>query len=423
MNMNHSRMRSFLQIAGPGLLIAATGVGAGDLAGGAFAGSKLGTAVLWAVLLGAFLKYVVTEGLARWQLATGETLLEGAVKRLGRPVQILFLVYLLIWSYWVGSALINACGVAGAAFFPGLDPTTGKIVFGILHSLAGLVLVWFGNYARFEKTMSLGVGLMFTAVIVTALRMLPSDLSLFSGLLPSIPVYLDGAGRDQGPVWTLALMGGVGGTLTVLSYGYWIREKGRSTVSELKTCRLDLIFAYGVTALFGMAMVVIASQTDLDKQASARLVVVLADRLGETLGPSGRLVFLVGAWAAIFSSLLGVWQAVPYLFADFWRLSRHGAITEAVNVRSRSYRGYLLALSLVPMIGLGYKFVAAQKAYAVMGSLVIPLLSVLLLILNGRKAWVGAHRNRPVTVGVLVLIIFVFMVIGWPALCSSFRPM
>jgi uncharacterized membrane protein len=64
---------------GPGLLLAATGVGAGDLATASFVGGLLGTAVLWAVIFGAFLKFVVTEGLARWQLATGETLIEGAV--------------------------------------------------------------------------------------------------------------------------------------------------------------------------------------------------------------------------------------------------------------------------------------------------------------------------------------------------------
>ena len=67
-----------LAVIGPGLLVAATGVGAGDLATASFTGSLLGTAVLWAVVIGAFLKFVVTEGLARWQLATGETLLWAA---------------------------------------------------------------------------------------------------------------------------------------------------------------------------------------------------------------------------------------------------------------------------------------------------------------------------------------------------------
>ena len=65
---------SFWAILGPGLLLAATGVGGGDLATATFVGGMLGTTVLWAVALGAFMKFVVTEGLARWQLATGETL-------------------------------------------------------------------------------------------------------------------------------------------------------------------------------------------------------------------------------------------------------------------------------------------------------------------------------------------------------------
>ena len=42
-----------LAVIGPGILVAATGVGAGDLATGALAGGKLGVAVLWAVLIGA----------------------------------------------------------------------------------------------------------------------------------------------------------------------------------------------------------------------------------------------------------------------------------------------------------------------------------------------------------------------------------
>ncbi|WP_193427036.1 Nramp family divalent metal transporter, partial [Methyloceanibacter marginalis] len=92
------------------MLLAATGVGAGDLATSSFVGGLLGTAVLWAVVVGAFFKFVVTEGLARFQLATGETLIEGAVARLGRGVVWLFLPYLLLWSFFVGSALMSATG-------------------------------------------------------------------------------------------------------------------------------------------------------------------------------------------------------------------------------------------------------------------------------------------------------------------------
>ena len=52
---------SLLQRVGPGLLIAATGVGAGDLATAGFAGARLGVIVLWAIVFGAAMKFVLNE--------------------------------------------------------------------------------------------------------------------------------------------------------------------------------------------------------------------------------------------------------------------------------------------------------------------------------------------------------------------------
>ena len=94
---------------GPGLLLAATGVGGGDLATGTFVGSLLGTAVLWAVVVGAFMKFVTTEGLARWQLVTGNTFLEGLVDKMGPAVSWVFLPYLLLFFFfcWIRS---DECG-------------------------------------------------------------------------------------------------------------------------------------------------------------------------------------------------------------------------------------------------------------------------------------------------------------------------
>ena len=55
-------------ILGPGFVVAATGVGAGDLIAASVAGRRYGLAVLWIVVVGAALKWVLNDGVARWQL-------------------------------------------------------------------------------------------------------------------------------------------------------------------------------------------------------------------------------------------------------------------------------------------------------------------------------------------------------------------
>jgi Mn2+/Fe2+ NRAMP family transporter len=406
--MSGAKRTGLLAVIGPGLLVAATGVGAGDLATGAFTGNQLGVAVLWAVAVGALVKFVLNEGLARWQLATGETVLEGAMTRFGGAARAVFFVYLVAWSYFVGSALISACGVAGHAMFPVFaDPVHGKVAFGIAHSLVGLALVLAGGFRLFEKVMSVTIAVMFVTVLATAAMVKPDLAAVARGLcMPTIP-QLSGGGLS----WTIALMGGVGGTLTVLCYGYWIREKGRTDSAALRTCRIDLGVGYAATAVFGMAMVVIGSTIQVEGKG-AGLVVALADRLGATLGSTGRWVFLIGAWGALFSSLLGVWQAVPYVFADFWRLVRRGKGDRApVDTRSTPYRVYLFLLAFVPMVGLLGGFRQVQKAYAVFGALFMPLLAASLLVLNGRGAWVGERlRNRPVTSVFLAATVAFFLV-------------
>jgi hypothetical protein len=228
--------------------------------------------------------------------------------------------------------------------------------------------------------------------------------------IPAIP-QLEGGGLG----WTVALMGGVGGTLTVLCYGYWIRETAREGEGALKICRIDLGFAYAATAIFGVAMVIIGSAIPELEGKGAKLVVNLANALQAELGTVGKWAFLVGAWAAIFSSLFGVWQSVPYIFADFLRLVRqsNGSAESIVNTSSWAYRGYLIAIATVPMVGLFVNFVTIQKVYAIFGALFMPMLAFVLLILNGRRKWVGDFRNRPITVVVLIATLAGFLFFGY----------
>jgi Mn2+/Fe2+ NRAMP family transporter len=409
------KLPALLAAIGPGLLVAATGVGAGDLATASIVGANLGLVVLWAALLGSFFKFVVSEGLTRWQLATGKTLLEGCVEQFGLPFRILFITYLIAWSFFVGTALAGACGVATHAMIPIVkDPVNAKIVWGIANSALGLALVWLGGYKLFQRTMKLCIAVMFVTVFYAAIRLVNDWPGVFSGIaLPRIPIEKPDAIRQ-----TIALMGGVGGTLTIICYGYWIRAEGRASLDTLRTCRIDLFTGYLFTGLFGAAMVIIGNRIHVEGEG-ARLVVVLAEALETPLGPIGKWAFLLGAYGAVFSSLLGVWQAVPLIFADFWRM-RSGFVTQAQTAalepleNTRAYTIYLIAIATIPLIGLRYSFKDIQLLYSTIGAYFCPALALALLYLNNRKQLVGPkNTNHPITNLVLLIVLAYFIATAW----------
>jgi Mn2+/Fe2+ NRAMP family transporter len=407
--MSDKRVGLLAAIA-PGILIAATGVGAGDLMTASLGGSAVGLGLIWAAGVGAFLKWFLNEGIARWQMATGTTLLEGWVTRLGRWIQWVFLVYLFIWSVFTGGALVTACGVAGTGLLPITeDVRLSKIIWGIVHSLAGLILVWFGGFKLFEKMMSVCIAVMFVAVTATAILIKPDWTDVGSGLIApftsagKLGLFANNLG------WVLGVLGGVGGTVTLLSYGYWIREEKRTGDTGLSACRLDLALGYAMTALFGMAMIIIGSRVELSKGPLVALS--LAQQLESVMGATGKWIFLVGFWGAVFSSLLGVWQSVPYLFADFRLLQKGTTDAERQNTQftsTRPYRGYLVALALVSLPLLWWEVRKAQLAYAVMGSLFMPLLALTLLIMNNRSRWVGSRFRNGLVTNIVLIATLVF---------------
>ena len=414
--MSSSR-RSLLARFGPGILVAATGIGAGDLITASLAGSEVGLVVVWACVLGALLKWSINEGIARWQLATGSTLIEGWSQRFGPWFTWLFLGYFLIWSFAVCGALASACGIAADGFLRiGGDATTSRILWGSAHSIVGALLVWKGGFKRFERAMTALTAIMVVSVFASAALIviaMPGD-----SLATIIPSELP-RGREQW-IWILGVLGGIGGTVTMLSYGYWIREAGWRGAEGLRTSRLDLVVSYTLAALFGSAMVIIGSRiTGTGKGAAVALQ--LADQLASALGPFAKWTFLAGFWAAVATSLLGVWQGAPYLFADILRVRaakghapdhRHEHV--AALRRSPQYRWFLLAIATIPLVLLWVSVKEVQLVYATLGAAFMPVTALTLLILNNRGAWVGSYRNGMVANALLVatLALFTYLAIA-----------
>ncbi len=396
---------------GPGLLVAATGVGAGDLMTASIAGSKFGLAMIGAVLIGALMKWVLTEGIARWQLATGETLLEGWSRY---HLDKLFLPFLIVWSVAVGAALMSACGVAAHAFLPlGDNETTSRQIWGAAHGIVGAAMVFIGGYKLFERFMTVCIAIMFVAVVVCATRM----LSEAPAAMP-VPDLQDADARK----WFIAVVGGVGGTVTLLSYGYWIREENRRGWEGVRTSRVDLALGYFMAALFGVGMILIARTLPGLEGKGASLAVPLADRVGEHTGAIMRWLFLAGFWGAVFSSLLGVWQSVPYLFADVIRgLDRARRTDRPPLNASWTYRSFVLFLTVAPLPLLSYKVAHIQLLYTLTGVLIVPVLAATLLVLNNHPALMPRRfRSGPALNGLLIITLSFFVWTGWQAVWAKF---
>ncbi|QCX28489.1 Nramp family divalent metal transporter [Nocardioides jishulii] len=376
------------RIIGPGLVVAATGVGAVDLVATLIAGSKYGYALLWCVVLGCVMKVVLVEGAGRFSLASGRTIFEGW-QSLGRLATWYFGIYIVIWGFVYGAAAMAGTGLPLASLFPWMSVTW----WGILSGLAGLALVWFGRYSVVEKVCAVLVGLMFVAMVGAAVLTVPNLPNMLGGLVPTIP-------SGGGIVYVLSLAGGVGGTITLAAYGYWLREKGWVTPRHMKVMRLDNRVAYAVTGIFVLATLIVGAEllysaniaVSTGDKGLLDLSEVLEDRYGQWAGK----VFLVGFWAAAMSSLVGVWNGVSLMFADFVARTRKLAPDHPDGLaHGKYYRAYILWLTFPPMVMMFLgRPVVLILAYGVLGAFFMPFLAITLLYLLNSDRVPDEWRNK-----------------------------
>lgn len=400
-----------LKRIGPGFVTAATGVGTGDLIAALVAGAAFGPTLGWAILLGSIIKFYLTEGMGRFQLATGNTILEGW-HSIGKWATGYFGVYSVIWGFSYGAAAMSTSAIMAVTMFP-IMPLWA---WAVIHGLAGLALVLTGKYQLFEKVMTFLVGVMFVTVVGSAIILLPDIGNILSGFVPRT--------GDSSMLLVLGLLGGVGGTITMASYGYWIREAKWEGKSWMSMMRLDSATGYIITAIFTLSMLIVGAEflfgTGIEINGEEGLV-TLSTMFADEFGNVARWLFLIGAWSAAFSSLLGVWNGVPYLFADFIRMVRKKKSTKPVSEKDPAYRAYLLWLTFPPMLLLFFgKPVSLVIIYGALGALFMPFLAITLLWLLNSKRIGQDFRNGWITNSILVGTILIFAYLGIVELIDLF---
>ncbi|MDG9691475.1 Nramp family divalent metal transporter [Streptomyces mutabilis] len=411
--------KSSWRYIGPGIVVAATGVGAGDLVATLIAGSNFGYTLLWAAVLGCLVKISLAEAAGRWHLSTGRTLFDGWAS-LGRWTTWFFAIYVVVWGFSYGAAAMSSSALPLQALFPGVMDLEW---WGVACGVVGLVFVWFNKYAVFEKVMTVLVGVMFVVTVYLAIRVTPNLGDAFAGLLPVIP---DG---EDSVLNTLGLIGGVGGTITLAAYGYWVNAKGWADTGWMKVMRLDNRVAYITTGVFVVAMLFVGAEllhaANIALSGGGKGLVQLGDILEDEYGTATAKFFLIGFFATSFTSLIGVWHGVSLMFADFvarLRERRAGAavgtadkareIVSGEHERSWPFRVYLLWLTFPPVIllfqGEPFRLVII---YGVLGAAFMPFLALTLIWLLNSSRTPAEWRNGWLSNSVLAVAGLLFLVL------------
>jgi len=414
MTVSPATLRRRLTTIGPGIVLALTILGPSDLVTNAAAGATHGYALIWVFALALLFRFVWLGASAKYVLVTGESLIEGYA-RLGRwmvPVLLLSLVlvrlaYNLMRVVLIGSAIHLIAPL----------PFTGSAqVWAIVFVTFGFVMMVWGGYPwieRFCRALMLALAL---ALLLAAALADPQPLEILRGtFVPSIP---SSAGAYSTILLVTALVGAGAGSLTNVTYSYFLQEKGWHDASDLPRQRFDL--AVGISSLFllSASIQVIAAGTlqgvAVPLESTQDLVQVLSGRLGQ----GGRIILALGLWASAFSGYVAGTSGYGLILTDIGRsyiprLQKSRVVSGGSRTRDSLYRVSVAFWSFAPLYALftSWKPVGFILVSTALVLLVVPLLAWGLLRLTSDRTRMGAHCNNWWTNVMLTGLIVVSLVV------------
>lgn len=339
-----------LRQIGPGLVLAGSIVGTGELIATTGLGAKEGYALLWLILFSCIIKVFVQVELGRHALTHGQTTLE-AFNSLGKPTR------RANWICWCWFAMMLATqaqigamegliGQAATMAFPGISRSiTGSLgvssdaVWASVTTVLAIVLLLSGGYTRVEKITTFLVAAV-TGVTVLAVLALPWSPPPVDFTVASILGGLTLAMPKAGISSAMATFGITGvGASELVAYPYWCLEKGYGKAAGkrngsdawaarargwMRVMQIDawfsmIVFTVGTLAFYILGAAILHARGIVP--AKSEMIRSLS-QMYTSLGSWTETAFLLGAWAVLFKTLYVATAGNSRQTADFLNISK-----------------------------------------------------------------------------------------------------
>ncbi|MFG6279903.1 Nramp family divalent metal transporter [Microbacterium sp. 5K110] len=380
-------------LLGPAMVAGVAYLDPGNVASNMTAGALFGYLLVWVVVLGNVMAWLIQYLSAKLGIVTGESLPQVLGRRLQRP-----------WArraYWLQAELVamatDVAEVIGGAvalhLLFGIPLLWGGAITGVVSIL--LLMVQSRRGARAFETVLIGLLLIIAIGFTAGLFFAPPDpAGVVGGLVP----------RFEGSTSVLLAASILGATImphaiyahSALSRDRFApaeptaaadleRARGLSTARLLRATRWDVTIALAVAGTVNLAILLLAAANLAGVDGTDSLEGAYA-ALRDGLGPVVATLFAVGLLASgLASTSVGAYAGAEIM---------HGLLRVRVPLLARRLVTLIPALII---LGVGVDPTLALVLSQVVLSFGIPFALVPLVALTARRDVLGIHRNRAVT--------------------------
>lgn len=364
-----------VQKLGPGLITAALIFGPGSLTVTTKLGAGFGFKLLWVIPLLIVFMVAYTGMASRVGLSLGVSPMDHIRRKYGRLSAILLGLGMLgiTGSFQAG----NAIG-AGLAFAELTGTSTA--VWVIFFALLAIGLLFFRSFYKILEKIMIGLVLLMLASFFLTLLLSQPNLSLMlRGFIPSLP-----SGSE---LLTIALVASSFSTVAAFYQAYLVQEKGWKQSDYAVAMRESRNGILVLGALSGMIMIVAAAilhEANIEVKAASDLGLALEPLFGRF----ATVAFMVGFFAASFSSLIGNATIGGALIADAFGLGR--------SLSSWQVRGCIVGVivfgSAIALLygGLPLQLIVFAQALTI---LIAPAAAIFILLMANDKGVMTSSTN------------------------------
>jgi manganese transport protein len=419
-----------LKRIGPGMILAASIVGSGELIATTTLGAKVGYTAMWIIILSCLIKPVVQAELGRYVIATGETGLAGFNRAPGPRAKV-------NWIVWAWAAMTLMTMMQIGAMFGGVSqvmhlliPAISVKVWVVIFLAITLALLLGGGYERIERLAMVKVGLftMLTFLAALLLFRMPQYFS-WDAFWDGFKFKMPGAGFAD----AVAVFGITGvGASELFMYPYWCVEKGyarfagrreasaewrhraRGWVRVMHTDIVASMIIYTVaTVAFYLLGAGVLNGMGLVPKADD-MISTLSNIYTQTLGPWSRWLFYAGAIITLYGTIFAATAANSRVFADMLRLM--GAFSADDAAARARYRNLFVVLLTVVPVGLIFIFTDPVQMVRIGGiaqAMMLPVIGLGAVYLRHRHLPKDIQPSQWVTVGLWVATALIVWLMGY----------